>query len=127
MKIPLKNPNTGEIRQVKVGFSWTLLLFSGFFGIPLFFRGLPGWGLLMLVLSLSHPVVAALHPLLGISWTDLGAVQGIIGAIQLALCIYLGFNGNKLTAKDYLREGWTVLDRNSPVAKVAASRWRLAM
>ncbi|MBI4984844.1 MAG: hypothetical protein HZC24_05745, partial [Rhodocyclales bacterium] len=37
MKVAFKNPG-GVVRQVKVGFSWTILFFGGF---PFFFRGMP--------------------------------------------------------------------------------------
>lgn len=127
MKLPLKNPNTGEIRLVKLGFSWTLFLFSDFFGLPLFMRSLQSWGWLMLALSLSHSLVVSLHPLFGISWADLGSLHAILGALQLAFKVYFGFDGNRLTAKEYLEEGWTPLDTNSPVTMEAAARWHLAM
>ena len=32
MLVSMKNPKIGEIKEVKVGFSWILFLFSGFFG-----------------------------------------------------------------------------------------------
>lgn len=127
MKVPFKNPRTGELKQIKVGFSWTLLLFSAFFGLPLFLRGLTGWGWAMLALSLGHPLVVALHPAFGISWADLGALHAILGTAQLACKIYLGFEGNRLTGRHLLREGWVPLDPDSLAAKEASARWRLAM
>lgn len=36
MKVMLKNENTGQIKQAKIGFSWTVFFF-GFF--PAIFRG----------------------------------------------------------------------------------------
>ncbi len=127
MKVPFKNPRTGELRQIKLGFSWTLFFFSDFFGLPLFLRGLAGWGWLMLALSLAHPLVVALHPAFGISWADLGALHALLGTIQLGCKLYLGFDGNRLTGRHWLREGWTPMDPESPVAKEAAARWRLAI
>lgn len=50
--ITFKNELTGEMKQVKIGFSWILFFFPGFFGIPLFMRKLTGWGIVMLVWSL---------------------------------------------------------------------------
>ncbi len=47
MNIRLKN-DIGMVKECKVGFSWTILLF-GFF--PPFFRGDWKWGLIRLVLA----------------------------------------------------------------------------
>lgn len=47
MNIRLKN-DIGMVKECKVGFSWTILLF-GFF--PPFFRGDWKWGLIQLVLA----------------------------------------------------------------------------
>lgn len=44
MFVLMKNSKTNETKEVKVGFSWTLFFFSGFFGIPLFLRKLYRWG-----------------------------------------------------------------------------------
>ena len=44
MKVQLKNTTTGEVVQIKVGWSWTLFFFSPFLGIPLFLRKLHVWG-----------------------------------------------------------------------------------
>ena len=48
MFVTLKN-DSGLTRQVKVGFSWTAFFFGG---IPFFFRGLPGKGVLWLLLGM---------------------------------------------------------------------------
>ncbi|PGZ65150.1 hypothetical protein COE58_01145 [Bacillus cereus] len=46
MKDMLKNENTGQIKQAKIGFSWTVFFF-GFF--PAIFRGNWKWFLIILV------------------------------------------------------------------------------
>ena len=52
MKVAMTNPKTGEVREVKVGWSWILFLFSGFFGLPLFLRKLHVWGGIFLIIWL---------------------------------------------------------------------------
>lgn len=53
VRAAFRNPRTGELREVKVGWSWTLFFFSGLFGLPLFLRGLHVWGALFLAYGRS--------------------------------------------------------------------------
>jgi hypothetical protein len=46
--VTFKNPKSGELKPVKVGWSWVLFLFSGVFGIPSFLRQLNGLGAVFL-------------------------------------------------------------------------------
>jgi hypothetical protein len=47
MHVKLQN-EAGLMREVKVGFSWTSLLFGG---LPFFFRGMPVHGIIWIALS----------------------------------------------------------------------------
>lgn len=120
MSVLFKNPDTDQIKQVKVGFSWTLLLFSGFFGLPLFMRRVYPWAWGMLALALAHGFVGTMIP-----GVDRGSVQFMLGVLQFALQVYLGFNGNKITAKHYLKKGWTLIEPNSLISRGAMARWHL--
>lgn len=111
--VTFSNPYTGEVKQVKVGFSWILLIFSGFWGIPLFLRGLYRWAILMVMVSL-----------LGFA-TEGQIFQGVglpLAFAVIVLQIYLGFEGNEITAKNYLNLGWKMSGEPDAV-KAAKLRW----
>jgi hypothetical protein len=122
MKIPMKNPKTGEIKQVKVGWSWTLFLFSGFIGIPLFLRKLYVWGGIFLALW----IVNLLGPAL--AGQDAGAAIGAtMFVVFLGLEIWIGIKGNEMTAKNYLELGWTFVDPDGDATKFAKGKWGIAV
>jgi hypothetical protein len=75
MHVKLQN-EAGLMREVKVGFSWTSLLFGGF---PFFFRGMP------------------IH---GIIWLTLAIITGGISNLFLMFMI------NKMTAQYYMERGY---------------------
>ena len=58
--VAFKNPRTGELRKVKVGWSWTLFLFSGVLGIPLFLRKLNIWGFVFLALWIVNLIISSM-------------------------------------------------------------------
>ena len=93
--VNFKHERSGERRSVKVGWSWTLFLFSGVLGIPLFLRRLHVWGGVMLglwMVNIVGPSVAA---------TDEEALvlQLIIGVGLAALGVFFGVKGNEMTAR----------------------------
>jgi len=89
MKVYLKN-STGVTKQVKLGFSWTMLFFGLF--VPLF-RGDLKWTILFLILSILT---------LGLAW------------------LVLPFIYNKMYIKGLLEDGWVPADdmsRNAMMTK----------
>lgn len=75
MIVNMKN-DSGMVRQVKVGFSWTGFFFGG---MPFFFRGIP---------------------LYGVIWVVLGIIT--LGVSNFILCFIM----NKQTAHYYLEHGY---------------------
>ncbi len=122
MHIRLKNPNTGEIKQIKVGFSWILLFFSAFLGLPLFLRRLYVWGGVFLTLW----AVNLLGPAIASSPQNGAAIQLIMFFVLLGLSIWAGIKGNEMTAKNLLEHGWQFAEPESDSVKFAKIRWRLA-
>lgn len=107
-RVTLINPRTGQWKQVKAGFSWTLLIFSGMFGFPLFLRGLHALGALMLgfwLLNLVAPILA-LVPI-------------------IILQVWLGFSGNRLTAEHLFSQGWQFENPESAESHYAAEKWSI--
>ena len=117
ISVMFKNPTTGEIKPVKVGFSWTLFWFSGLFGIPLFQRKLKTWGFLML----SYNLLAILQLVL-FHRSDSGAYV-TMNVVIWCVIIFLGFKGNQLTAKNYLARGWRFTDPDSEMTRYAKLKW----
>ena len=88
MKVNMRN-SVGVVKQVKLGFSWTMLFF-GFF-VPLF-RGDMKWTLISLILD----VITG-----GLAW------------------FVLPFIYNKSYVKGLLYDGWLPADRMSEIAMIS--------
>lgn len=120
--VKFQNPKTGETKTVKVGFSWVLLFFSGFFGLALFLRGLHIWGGVMAGLWGANLLIQALL-------IETGAGQVVTTPIVLAslgLSIWFAIKGNAMTAKNYLEKGWKTLEPESDAVKHARNKWGLS-
>ena len=109
MKVTMKNPKTGELKEVKIGWSWTLFLFSGFFGLHV-------WGGIFLALWVLN---------LALINVDVAAAHIILSLAFLGLEIFVGIKGNELTAKNYLELGWEFTEPDSDVVKMAKGKWGL--
>ena len=122
IKIALKNPRTGEIRAVKLGFSWTLFFFSGFLGLPLFMRRLYGLAAVFLVLWAANLAL----PRIATSREDQAIMSWTMLLIIIGLSVWMGRKGNEYTAKQYLDSGWTFAEPNSDLTRLAAQAWGVA-
>ena len=121
MKVQLINPRTGELKAIKVGFSWTLLLFAGFFGIPLMLRKLYGWAALFLAISLLSPFAMELAN----AETDQEVFIAftLSFGFQLAALLIIAIKGNELTAKRLIDKGWTFANPDRLETQLAKRKW----
>jgi hypothetical protein len=92
MIVSMKN-DAGMIRQVKVGFSWTAFFFGG---LPFFFRGIPVYGFLWILLAVCT-----------------------VGFSNLILAFLI----NKQTAHSYLERGYKPIGDGW---NLAAPKWGIA-
>jgi hypothetical protein len=118
--IDLKDPRTGKVKRIPVGFAWDLFLFSGLFGLPLFLRRLPQWGAAILALWILD---------LFLGWLAFGdvaaAAQVALFTIFLVVQLWLGLKGNELTARAYVAHGWMVVHPEFVAIRRLVERWSL--
>jgi hypothetical protein len=119
MQVRFRDPGTGRLKDVKVGWSWTLFMYSGLFGLPLFLRKLHFWGLVFLALSIVDMLAPAVVD------TDTPTYLGLMFLIFLLPAIWIGLMGNEMTAKALLERGWLLVDPQSDAARQACRKWGL--
>lgn len=120
--IGFKNPQSAEMRQVKVGFSWVLFFFSGFIGLPLFFRGLFTWG----AIYAGFWVLLMITNLASGSSDSAAGLYLVMSLVGLLMSIFMGVKGNEITAKSLLARGWRVMDADSELTRMGLARWGIA-
>lgn len=118
MKITMKNPKTGEVKEIKVGWSWTLFLFSNWYGLPLFLRRLTVWASFMFAITLASIVLFYLA--IPVRAIEAGCSNIFLSA---GMAIFFGIKGNEMTAKNYLELGWEFCNPGSDEVKMAKAKW----
>ena len=140
--VVLINDEEQHVQTVKIGFSWVLLFWSWLFGLPFFIRRVYTLGALFAVLQVvnffaqwkgrtkdcfytfsnesSHMSVYSVS-------CDYASPSGLFFLILLTLSIYMGFRGNELTARYYLKRGYRFDSPESALVKVAKARWHMPL
>lgn len=116
------HPVTGEKRQVKIGWSWTLFFFGTFFGIPFFIRKMYSWAILMCLLLISYLTTVFLSIESRADEANL-----YLTLFQFALFGLQGYflvDGNKMTAKYYLNQGFRIENDDEFVKKQVKIAWK---
>lgn len=116
--VGFRNPDNGEIKQVKVGWNGTWFTSVLLLGTPLFELKFKRLGYIALAFFIVN--------FIAISSTD-GIARFFI--LYPFLCITLGFqtwlalNGSKLTAESYLKRNWTIVSPESELTRMALQKW----
>lgn len=117
IEVILKNPSSGETKKIKVGWSWPLFLFTPFYGIPLFVKGLYREG----CAALAVTVVANINSF--ISNKPNLVTLSLVTLAQLFFMIYFGIKGNERAGKKLLDNGWVFAQPGSDQARFAKLQW----
>ena len=124
IKVNLVNEKTGEIKSIKIGWSWTLFFFSGFLGIPLFLRKLYIWGGVFFFFPFHYYLSSLYFVVNGTEkYEVIGHNIGIF-IIGMSVQILMAKKGNEMTAKNYLENGWA-FEENDEYTKIARDKWKL--
>ncbi|HUB94409.1 MAG TPA: hypothetical protein VL993_00740 [Stellaceae bacterium] len=113
-----QHPSGKKAKRVKPGFAWDLFLFAGVLGVPLFLRGLTGWGAVVLGLWVADLALGRLAAGPGRLAAEIGLFAAFLG-----LQLYLGWGGNALTARSYRARGWTPERSRDAGVRRALERW----
>lgn len=111
-----RHPGSGRERLVLRGWSWVLFLFSPLFGLPLFLRGLIGWGLIMCVIA-ALGIFSVLHP----SAEFALRLQQLVAVLFGVMSLWLGLEGNSITAAHLESRGWEPAEEEEDGGTVMAS------
>ena len=114
-QVQLKNPITNEIKTVTTGWSWTCFLFSWFYGVPLFLRGLNIWGGVMLFLALESYLIVFLFE--GADQIVQHFTLTFWVITTLAFSIWFGIKANLMAIRNDLEKGWVFVDPNTASVK----------
>lgn len=131
----LQKDGRGECVKAQVGFSWSLLLLSTFFGLPLLSRRLWGWAVVMFALSTVEIFgivrrLTALMQVVDISQIETAMRTSFLDdAVENALLVcsvILAFKGNEWTVRNLLKKGWRFVNPDDELVRKAAAKWRLS-
>lgn len=120
--IYFRQKQSGKEKRVATGFAWDLFLFAGLFGLPLFWRRLPQWGAAVLALWCVDLAIGRVQA----GGSAMHSAETALFIVFLGLQLWLGFAGNRLTAKTLLAHGWAVDQPNDAATKRVIERWKLA-
>lgn len=133
--LEMVDPDGAEKKKMATGFSWSILLVGGFFGLPLFFKRLWGWAWLMFGLTTVQFVSFYLQVKRILAATTVeeyyalqqgDPVDSAAGILLLVCAVYLAFKGNRAAVMRLLKKGWRFANPNDPVVAAAVKKWKIS-
>jgi hypothetical protein len=123
------NPQSGQIKKIKVGFSFPSFFFDW---IALLFKGLIGYGLIVLCINLALTIfTTTVEFSLQTNAYRHGHYGGgdgvaIVGLLTwFGIKIYLGAYANKWHAMALIAKGWTLQNADAAKATLDSKSWKL--
>lgn len=141
MEVILRNPTTDKCESLEIGWSWSVLVFNSFFGLPLFARKLRNWGIFMVVVVclfiigekyFDYLILQAMTqrtPGAMSSFKNLALYSNLYKLFTflffLSTATIFSFKANKMAGRKFLNEGWMFVEPDSEVAALARYKWRV--
>jgi len=119
-RVLLKNPRSGEVQRIKVGWSWTLFFFAST-GLPLFIRRLYAWGAVFLALEILYIIIIVFAG----ETDEAGFYIFLMIMLSWGMHIWIAIKGNEMMGKNFLDMGWVFADEHSWDSQYARKRWGL--
>jgi hypothetical protein len=104
MSVRLRNPRTGAIKLVPEGWAWGCFFGSGILGLPLYRRGLPVWGSVMVVFNICAATIVL------VPTARAATLDGWLTVIGIGLCLFFGARANRMALDHHLALGWEYAD-----------------
>ena len=129
-KLIFKNPQTGRIKKVKVGFCYWCFIFDW---VALFIKGLPGHGLFVLGYNIASAIIFSVivnqstyhYRRYGEDTDTVLVFAGISLVAWLIIKIGYGMNANEIQAKAMLNRGWILQNAEAAKDTLKAENWQL--
>lgn len=131
--VELVLPETQDVLRVKIGFNTVFFLFAGLGGLPLFFKGLWKWGLVMFALTAygQYLQVCLMRRMADtMTYADLFNItdnpqETAVNVLMILFSILLGVKGNGWVAQNLFKKGWRFAHPESKQAVRACRKWHL--
>lgn len=134
-RLEMISPENDETKQMPFGFNFQFLVFSGLFGLPLFFKRMWGWAWLMFSLStvqfylfIKHlsEILSAMKVQDYYALPQNDSADAALTFLLFLLAVLLAVKGNEWAVRGLLKKGWRFAHPDQDIVKKAAAKWKLS-